>query len=153
MWFLIAGFSYHSINYPQVESGFVNFRLFHTFDVSVGRDTHIGMDLRKRFGNRVAAQRHRLLLTQAVLADAIEMSPDMISRIETGATGVRFATIEKLADALLVDPSFFFSLSADNEGDTRPPLMDLVARLSKLDDADLKWVSGLLNAALASRNK
>jgi transcriptional regulator with XRE-family HTH domain len=111
------------------------------------------MDIRKRFGNRVSAQRHRLLLTQAELATAIRMSVDMISRIETGATGVRFPTIEKLADALHVDPSFFFALDPESEGDSRPELIDLMARLSKLDEADLAWVAGLLAAAFASRKK
>jgi transcriptional regulator with XRE-family HTH domain len=111
------------------------------------------MDLRKRFGNRVAAQRRRLLWTQASLGEVAELSPDMISRIETGATGVTFTTIGKLAEALMVDPSFFFALTDDHDGDTRPELIDLMARLSKLDDADLQWVAGLLDAAFATRNK
>ena len=110
------------------------------------------MDLRKRFGNRVAAQRRRLLLTQATIAEIVQLSPDMISRIETGATGVSFATIEKLANVLMVDPSFFFSLLPDNEGDNRPELIDLISRLSKMSDPDLKWISSLLDAALSSKN-
>ena len=55
------------------------------------------MDLRMRVGTLVAAHRRQRGLTQQQLSDRIGMSADMVSRIETGGTGLRFTTIEKLA--------------------------------------------------------
>ncbi|TGX54778.1 XRE family transcriptional regulator [Sphingomonas gei] len=109
------------------------------------------MDLRKRVGNLVALHRRRRGLTQQALADMIEMSPDMISRIETGGTGLRFPTIEKLAEALEVDPAELFIVDPAPGRDMRRPLIELTVRLSGLSDSDLAWVSELLTSALKGR--
>jgi transcriptional regulator with XRE-family HTH domain len=58
-------------------------------------------DLRKRFGELLAAHRRRRGLTQEDLAEAAGLSVDMISKIEVGATGARFPSIERLARAVL----------------------------------------------------
>lgn len=52
-------------------------------------------------GLRGARMRH--LLTQADLADRVNMTPASISRIETGTTKARISTVRKLAKALDVD--------------------------------------------------
>lgn len=109
------------------------------------------MDLRKRVGNLVALHRRRRGLTQQNLADMIGMSPDMISRIETGGTGLRFPTIEKLSEALEIDPAALFIVDPVPGRDMRKPLVDITVRLSALSDSDLAWVSDLLTSALRSR--
>lgn len=109
------------------------------------------MDLRKRFGSLVGAHRRRRGYTQQRLADLTAMSADMISRIETGGTGVTFPTIEKLARALQVDPAELFILDPSPGSDRRPAMIDLTARLAKLDDGDLRWAADLLEAALRSK--
>jgi transcriptional regulator with XRE-family HTH domain len=47
-------------------------------------------DLRKRFGRLLAAHRRRRGFTQEALAEAADVSPDTIAKIEIGATGARF---------------------------------------------------------------
>ena len=108
------------------------------------------MALRKRFGSLVAVHRRRLGWTQQDLAERTGMSPDMISRIETGGSGARFNTIEKLAAALEVDPAAFFLVNAGS-GDLRRPLLDLTTTLASLTDNDLAWVTELLAIALKAR--
>ncbi|MEQ1515981.1 MAG: helix-turn-helix transcriptional regulator [Usitatibacteraceae bacterium] len=109
------------------------------------------MDLRKRVGSLVAIHRRRRGLTQQALADMIDMSPDMISRIETGGTGLRFPTIERLASALEIDPAELFIVDPVPGRDMRKPLVELTLRLSSLSDSDLAWVDELLTSALKAR--
>lgn len=109
------------------------------------------LELRKRFGRLVAAHRKRVGLTQDGLAAAAGLSVDMIARIESGATGVRFITISKLATALGVDPAELFSAEMPAGSLDRSHLNDIVARLAVLPDKDLTWVEALLDVALRRR--
>ena len=108
-------------------------------------------DLKARFGRLVAAHRHRLGMTQAALAEASELSSDMIARIETGGTGVRFPNIQKLSTALGVDPAELFSSPMPPGAERRPALINLTARLSALSDSDLVWLTDLIEVALKTR--
>jgi transcriptional regulator with XRE-family HTH domain len=105
-------------------------------------------DLRKRFGNLLAAHRHRLGMTQQSLAEATGISSDMIAKMERGTTGARFPTIEKLCSALHVDPAELFTSDLPRGALTRAKLTNLTARLSKLSDAELDWVDGIIAAVL-----
>lgn len=104
------------------------------------------MSLKKRFGGLVAAHRRRRGLTQQQLADATSMSPDMISKIETGNTAVRFSTAEKLADALGVDAGELFGVSLDL-AHNRSGFVGLVADLAKLSDEEVETARAILEAA------
>lgn len=108
-------------------------------------------DLRKRFGRLVAAHRRRLGMTQQELAEAADVGVDMISKIETGVTGVRFPLIERLAAALHVDPAELFTSEVPASVLRRKPYTDIADRLIALSDAELEWVGGILSAALESR--
>ena len=59
-------------------------------------------------GAQVKALRTHRGLTQAQLAEAAEMTPDEVSRIERGTREPRFATIERLAAALDAPPRKLF---------------------------------------------
>ena len=109
------------------------------------------LDLRKRFGRLVAAHRKRRGLTQDALATAADLSVDMVARIEGGATGARFTTIAKLADALEVDPAEFFAVGAGGDVTQRAALNDLFARLSGLPDRDLQLIADLVEVVLRRR--
>lgn len=109
------------------------------------------VDLRKRFGSLVAVHRRRIGLTQEVLAEKAGISVDMISKIETGATGARFPVIERLADALGVDPAELFTSEIPGGAINRGPLVDLTTQLAGLSEIDLRWISGVIEAALRSR--
>jgi transcriptional regulator with XRE-family HTH domain len=109
-------------------------------------------DLRKRFGRLVAAHRRRQGMTQEDLAQRAGVSTDMIGRIETGGTGARFPTIQKLAEALKVDPAELFSSEVPRGALDRKSLVDITARLAGLSERELSWVGGLLDAALKPRS-
>ena len=110
------------------------------------------VDLRKRFGTLVAAHRKRRAMTQAQLAEAVELSPTMITRIESGSSGTRFPAIERLSAALGVDPSELFVVESNRRGRSRPALVEINTKLTGLSDRELLWVGDLLDAALRSRN-
>lgn len=110
------------------------------------------VDLRKRFGGLVGAHRRRCGLTQEALADMAGVSVDMISKIETSATGARFPVIERIADALGVDPAELFSTEIPNGAIKRGPFIDLTTRLAGLSANDLQWLAGVVDAALRNRS-
>jgi len=107
------------------------------------------VDLRRRFGRLVAASRRRAGMTQETLAEAADVSVDMISKIEVGASGARFPVIERLAAALHVDPAEFFSTEIRTGRAAEDDVFaDLTARLWGLPEAELYWLSDLIDAAL-----
>ncbi len=108
-------------------------------------------DLRKKFGRLVAANRKRAGLTPEALATAASLSVDMIARIEAGATGVRFATIGKLAAALDTDPANFFTPDLPGGARDRSALAEIIGKLEGLNDKDLAWLSTVLDAILQGR--
>lgn len=105
-------------------------------------------DLEKRFGRLLAAHRRARGLTQDQLATKSGLSVDMISKVEAGRSGVRFPSIERLADALEVDAAAFFTSSAP--GRSRK-LENITAQLAALSEDDLGWVESVLRAALKPR--
>ena len=109
-------------------------------------------DLRKRFGLLVAANRRRRGLTQEQLAEAAELSADMVAKIETGVSGARFPVIERLAAALEVDPAEFFTTEVPSGVIRRGAFLDISTRIAGLSGADLAWLSGIVEAALAPRD-
>lgn len=109
------------------------------------------VDLRKRFGKLVAAHRKRRGMTQSQLAEAAELSPTMIVRIENGSSGARFPSIERIAKALDVDPAELFSPDSNQRRRSNTVMLDIQTQLAGVTDRDLIWVRDLLGAALASK--
>jgi transcriptional regulator with XRE-family HTH domain len=105
-------------------------------------------DLRKRFGELLAAHRRRRGLTQEDLAEAAGLSVDMISKIEVGATGARFPSIERLAAAVDVDPAELFTSDIPAGSMNRGAFGEISAKLAPLPESDLVWISTLLDVAL-----
>lgn len=110
-------------------------------------------DLRKRFGQLVAAHRRRRGLTQEQLAEAADISTDMIAKIEGGTSGARFASVERIAAALDVDAAELFSAEVAGGSLRRGPFLTLSTRLAGLRDAELIWLSGVVEAALAPHDR
>lgn len=108
-------------------------------------------DLRRRFGRLLAAHRKQRRMTQEALATAADLSVDMISRIEGGLTGVRFTTIERLADALQIDVAELFTTELPTGTPRSDAMIELTARLASLSDRELVWVDQLLDAAMKPR--
>ncbi|QBK30143.1 helix-turn-helix domain-containing protein [Roseitalea porphyridii] len=109
-------------------------------------------DLKRRFGHLVAAHRRRSGMTQQRLAELVDVSVDTISKIETGASGARFALIERLAQALSVDPAELFTTEIPSGILRTKAYAELAARLARLDDNDLRWISDLIDVALRSKH-
>lgn len=109
------------------------------------------MELRKRFGRLVAAQRRRAGLTQQQLAVKADLSGDMIAQIERGVKAAGFPTIERLAAVLGVDPAEFFTTEVPKGALHRAKLTMLTAKLAGMDDDDLKWIEKLIDVALERR--
>lgn len=101
-------------------------------------------DLAKQFGQGVKARRKARGMTQAQLAEATSTSEEWIRRIERGAGAPSFDVIEALAEAMRCSAADLFT-----------PLSDRARQASKLDallatvpEPDLKWIEGLIRAAL-----
>lgn len=105
-------------------------------------------DLSHRFGRLLVSHRKRRGLTQEGLAEAIGMSEDMISRMESGNSGTTFGTIEKLAVVLEIDPGQLFVAGLPEDEHTRVALNTLVARLRSMSTKELEWVESLLDIAV-----
>jgi transcriptional regulator with XRE-family HTH domain len=66
-------------------------------------------DLRYKFGRKLRKIRRDRDMTQEQLAEAIGVTLDFISRMERGLHAASFDTLEKLAKALEVEVSDFFT--------------------------------------------
>lgn len=108
-------------------------------------------DLRKRFGQLVAAHRRRRGLTQEALAEAAGLSPEMVAKIETGRSGARFPVIERLAVALEADPAEFFTTQLPTGAMQQGAFGEISLRLVGLPEHDLLWLHRVVDAVLSAR--
>ena len=107
--------------------------------------------LRVRFGRLLAANRTIAGFTQAELAEKAELGVDMIAKLETGATGPSFDSIERLAKALRIDPAQLFTHELGGLPYDRRAFTDFVAEIAKLPEPDLRWAAEIVRAALKPR--
>lgn len=61
-------------------------------------------DTKKKLGVRISQQRMKAGMTQAKLAEGADLSVDSISRIERGDRAPSLGSLEKIAEALGIDP-------------------------------------------------
>ena len=106
------------------------------------------VSLPELFGSNLRHIRKAKGLTQSVLAERIEVSSDMISKMERGAAAPSFDTIERLCGALGVQPGAFFGI-----GFTPGPmgargliLQRIHGTLSKASEDQLARASKILQA-------
>jgi transcriptional regulator with XRE-family HTH domain len=67
--------------------------------------------LKTQFGRRVRSLRKLRDLTQEQLAEAADMSPEYVGKIERGQSSPSFDAIAHLASALDVEPAGLFDFS------------------------------------------
>lgn len=103
--------------------------------------------LKKMFGAQVRHYRTKVNLTQTQLADKIEVTPEMIGKIERGVSGASFNTIEKLCDALGISANELFPPVPVTIGQSSH-LSKLTLRIMNMSEAQAKWVYDLLAIAL-----
>lgn len=75
----------------------------------------------------------------------------MVARLESGKTGVSFDTIEKLSDALNVDPAELFTPQLANGTFYGAPLGRLVTRLAALKPEEIAWIERIVEASLTPK--
>jgi transcriptional regulator with XRE-family HTH domain len=108
-------------------------------------------DLRRSFGANLRQCRKLRRLSQSQLAEAADLSLDMIGRLERGTAAPSFETIEALVAALDVPASALFgeSFSGIADNSERSKLLHKVIRmLSGTSDADLRRAERIIAALL-----
>lgn len=85
-------------------------------------------------------------MTQAELATLADISVDMVGKIEKGHSGARFPVIERLAEALAVDPAELFSIHLFDGAIRRGALHEISTHLASLSEDELKRALRLLVA-------
>jgi transcriptional regulator with XRE-family HTH domain len=99
------------------------------------------------FGTNLRNQRKAKGLTQAELAEKVDLSTEMVSKMERGAASPSFPTIEKLAKSLGVsEGAFFGSEFAGPDSDRMRVLSKIQVRLSRLNDDQLVRANKMLAA-------
>jgi transcriptional regulator with XRE-family HTH domain len=109
------------------------------------------VDLRKRFGQLVATHRRRQGLTQEGLAEAADLSPEMVAKIETGKSGARFPVIERIAAVLEIDPAELFTTQLPTGAFRNGAFAALSLRLASLSEGNLHWIGRIVDAVLSPR--
>ncbi len=105
-------------------------------------------NLRTIFGMAVQRRRKALGLTQAQLADRIELSVDAVGQIERGKIAASFDTIGALADALDSHPAELFGGLPLVPGKRHQPLTKVVERLREATPGQLKKIGVVVNSLL-----
>lgn len=102
-------------------------------------------DLRALVGVNVKRLRQDRGMTQASLADAIQRSVDMVSRLERGDAAPSFETIAALADALGAHPAELFGGRPLNDAPWQSSVQALIGRLAAGGEEEAVWVTKLLD--------
>ena len=99
--------------------------------------------LEERLGQRIARQRKAMGITQAELAERVEVQPETISRIETGKRAASVNKIAEISGVLQLKLyEMFFLLDAKSPKDQETEkLLWFVSRLSA-DEIELLLVVG-----------
>ncbi len=80
--------------------------------------------LNKQIGKRVQTARKKSNLTQEKLAEKAKLSPQFLSDIETGRSGMSFETLLSLCDILNVTPNYI--LGKNNKKNISPEIEELL---------------------------
>ncbi len=105
------------------------------------------MDIKARFGLRLAALREARGLSQHQLAKTVGITSQFVLRLESGQRAPSFKILGTLASTLGVDPGDLFQATrpASTKAGRMPPLalVQLEGAASRLSPADLDMVLGL----------
>jgi transcriptional regulator with XRE-family HTH domain len=109
----------------------------------------VALELRELFGTSLRQCRRARRLTQAQLAEATDLSLEMIGRLERGVTAPSFKTIATLAKALQVAPAVLFGGEPSAITGERRELLDCINKLlASSSDVELRRVERVLAALL-----
>lgn len=102
------------------------------------------------FGANLRHYRKAKDLTQADLAEKVELSTEMISKIERGIAAPSFSTIERLSEILGVPEVVFFGvgLIVTNDSERTRILTKIQTKLSRLNEDQLVRADKMLSALI-----
>ena len=108
------------------------------------------MSLAEIFGANLRHYRKAKGQTQADLAEAVNLSTEMISKIERGVAAPSFSTIEKLSEILGVPEVVFFGvgLIVTTGGERNQILSKIQTKLSRLNEDELVRADRMLSALM-----
>ncbi len=97
-------------------------------------------DLPKRLGNRIRQLRNRAGITQAQLAERVDISPEFMSRLERGLKAPSLDSADKIAHALGVSLSELFDFQEVRGGEKEELVKGLQGMLAVADVETVKLV-------------
>src|ERR1700730_4821922 len=105
--------------------------------------------MKERCGTSRREGRRARRLTQAQLAEAADLSLEMIGRLERGLTAPSFETIAGLISALRIVAAELFGAGAtDSEGERREIIGRISQLLASASDAQVRQAERVLNALI-----
>lgn len=106
------------------------------------------MSLAEIFGTNLRHHRKARGLTQAALAEQVDLSSEMISKIERGVAVPSFESIQRIAECLnLPEPALFGVGPTLMDATERSRLLSRIhARLSRLNEDELARAERMLSA-------
>jgi transcriptional regulator with XRE-family HTH domain len=103
--------------------------------------------IEERIGQRIARQRRAVGLTQAQLAEKINVQPETISRVETGNQTASLNLIAHMSEALDLELHELFRLRKDDNTKERA-VERLLWFASRLSSAEIELVMDVGSAVL-----
>lgn len=106
------------------------------------------MKLKKLLGAKVSFYRKSIGMTQERMAEELDLSVDMVGKLERGVAAPSFKTLEKLCNVLNKDILELFGDSLHTELRTAKAntLRDINTLLIKMNEKELEQAKKLLNA-------
>ena len=110
--------------------------------------------LNELFGANVRQYRRVKGLTQAQLAEAVDLSVEMVGKIEQGTSSPSFEKMQKLCNALDVPVAVLFGATADSAAHGRRGelLGRINSHLANLNDTDLERLETMVRAFARRRS-
>jgi len=106
-------------------------------------------NLQTLLGARIKKLRNRAGLTQAQLAERVDISDEFLSRMERGAKAPSLHTAEKVAQALGVSMKELFDFEAVPAADSKTARLEgLVSYLTTVDEETVQLVDAVARAVV-----
>lgn len=108
------------------------------------------------FGSLVRVKRTELRMTQADLAEAADLSLDMVSRLERGTVGPSLETIVVMSEILKVPTSVLLGgapLEGSGDGQRESVLLRIHQLLAEIATDDLPWIETVIGAIIRKQPK
>ena len=99
-------------------------------------------------GNRIAARRRQLKMTQEALAEKMDVSVPMISYVETGRNAIRPVNLAKLCDVLEISADYILLGRSSLEESNR-----IAEKLTALNANELIAVESIIDNCLLLAGK